>query len=65
MPHGFKESSVLWTGAFALLALLLSYPSALFLHRFFPLVFGKRSAGIDSVKNQVTLPQVSTSRISE
>lgn len=65
MPHAFKESSFLWTGAFALLALLLSYPSALFLYRFFPLVFGKRSAGVDSVKNQVTLPQVSTSRISE
>jgi hypothetical protein len=65
MPHAFKESSFLWTGAFALLALLLSYPSALFLYRFFPLVFGKRSAGIDPVKNQVTLPQVSTSRISE
>jgi acyltransferase len=65
MPHAFKESSFLWTGAFPLLALLLSYPSALFLHRFFPVVFGKRSAGIDSRRNQVALQQISTSRIRE
>jgi acyltransferase len=65
MPHAFKESSFLWTGSFALLALLLSYPSALFLYRFFPVVFGKRSAGIDPGKNQVTLQQMSTSRISK
>ena len=52
MPHAFKESSFLWTAAFALLALCLSYPSAWFLHRFFPMVFGKRSAGIDSRKNR-------------
>jgi hypothetical protein len=65
MPHAFKESSFLWTGAFPLLALLLSYPSALFLHRFFPVVFGKRSAGIDPRRNQVALQQISTSRIRE
>lgn len=65
MPHAFKESSFLWTGAFPLLALLLSYPSALFLHRFFPVVFGKRSAGIDPKRNQVTLQRISTSRIRE
>lgn len=65
MPHAFKESSFLWTGAFPLLALLLSYPSALFLHRFFPLVFGKRSAGIDPRKNQRALQQISASRIRE
>jgi acyltransferase len=65
MPHAFKESSFLWTGAFPLLALLLSYPGAWFLHRFFPVVFGKRSAGIDPRKNQLTLQQISTSRIRE
>lgn len=65
MPHAFKESSLLWTGAFPLLALLLSYPSALFLYRFFPVVFGKRSAGIDPRKNQLTLQQISISRIRE
>lgn len=70
MPHAFKESSFLWTAAFPLLALLLSYPSAWFLHRFFPVVFGKRSAGNDPRKNdprknQGTLQQISTSRIRE
>lgn len=65
MPHAFKESSFLWTGAFPLLALFLSYPSALFLYRFFPVVFGRRSAGIDPRRNQVTLQQISTSRIRE
>jgi acyltransferase len=64
MPHAFKESSFLWTGAFPLLALLLSYPSAWFLHRFFPVVFGKRSV-VDPRKNQGTLQQISTSRIRE
>lgn len=46
LPHTFKESSFLWTGLFAFLALLLSYPSALFLYRFFPDIFGKRSTAI-------------------
>jgi acyltransferase len=65
MPHVFKESSLLWTGSFALLALLLSYPSALFLYRFFPAVFGKRSAASDAIRNQVALQRISTSRISK
>ncbi|WP_162264485.1 acyltransferase family protein [Thiobacillus denitrificans] len=65
MPHAFKESSFLWTGLFALLALLLSYPSALFLYRFFPVVFGKRSTGIDSRKNQDNLQRISSSGISK
>lgn len=55
MPHAFKESSFLWTGLFALLALLLSYPGALFLLRFFPHVFGKRGTGIDPGKNRATV----------
>lgn len=63
MPHAFKESSFLWTGLFALLALLLSYPGAWFLYRFFPHVFGKRSTGIDPGKNQATLRLMSPSRI--
>lgn len=65
MPHAFKESSFLWTGSFALLALLLSYPSASLLYRFFPGVFGKRSAGIDSINNGMVPPQISTSRASK
>jgi acyltransferase len=65
MPHVFKESSFLWTGSFALLALSLSYPSALLLYRFFPVVFGKRSGASDSMKNQVDLQRISTSRISK
>lgn len=65
MPHAFKESSLLWTGAFALFALLLSYPSALFLNRFFPAVFGKRSPGIDSARKQLDLQRISASRITQ
>lgn len=65
MPHAFKESSFLWTGSFALFALLLSYPSAQFLYRFFPVVFGKHSTGSDSIRNPLDLEQISTSRASE
>lgn len=65
MPHAFKESSLLWTGLFALFALLLSYPSAWFLYRFFPVVFGRRSEGIDSIKNPLDLPRIPTSRLSQ
>lgn len=65
MPHAFKESSLLWTGAFALFALLASYPSALFLYRFVPVVFGKRGGGSDSIRNPLDLRQFSTSRPSQ
>ncbi|OZA27614.1 MAG: hypothetical protein B7X93_08785 [Hydrogenophilales bacterium 17-61-9] len=65
MPHAFKETSFLWTGAFALLALCLSYPSAWFLRHFFPMVFGKRSAGIDSGKERANLQRTSSFGINQ
>jgi len=40
LPHQFKESSAVWTLAFPVLALLLSYPVSLAAPRLFPVVFG-------------------------
>lgn len=40
LPHDFKASSAVWTVAFPVLALLLSYPLSIVVQRLFPLVFG-------------------------
>jgi acyltransferase len=64
MPHAFKESSVLWTGMFALLALALSYPAASLLYRLFPLVFGTRAV-TSWTNNQMARQRISTYRESE
>jgi hypothetical protein len=64
MPHAFKESSILWTGLFALLALALSYPAASLLYRFFPLVFGTRAVTYWT-NNQMARQRISAYRESE
>ncbi|MFP5418016.1 MAG: acyltransferase family protein [Gammaproteobacteria bacterium] len=43
LPHQFKESSAVWTLAFPVMALLLSYPVSIAAPRLFPVVFGAGS----------------------
>ena len=46
LPHNFKDSSEIYGLMYTVLALVLSYPTALVLYRLFPFVFGKRAQTI-------------------